>query len=74
MFWAMSALIFFTVWISGAQNIAKKRYMKCTFCLGLVGVWYPLEPELTIYKRLVQVSLIFITFSELSETFMSVFK
>ena len=47
---------------SGAQNIAKKRYMKCTFCLGLVGVLYPSELELPV-KRLVQVSPIFSTFS-----------
>ena len=47
---------------SGAQNIAKKRYMKCTFCLGLVGVLYPSELELPV-KRLVQVSPIFSAFS-----------
>ena len=34
---------FFHATTSGAQNIAKKRYMKCTFCLGLVGMLYPSE-------------------------------
>ena len=28
---------------SGVQNIAKKRYMKCTLCLGLVGLQHPSE-------------------------------
>ena len=31
---------------SGAQNIVKKKYMKCTFCLSLVGALYPSELEL----------------------------
>ena len=31
---------------SGAQNIAKKRYMKYTLCLSLVGAMYLLELEL----------------------------
>ena len=36
---------------SGAQNIAKKRYMKCRFCLGLVGALYPSELELPVNKQ-----------------------
>ena len=45
MFWLVFAKIFFMLQTSGAQNIAKKRYMKCTLCLGLVGVLYPSELE-----------------------------
>ena len=37
MFWVTSAKIFYTLWTLGAQNVANKKYMKCTFCLGLVG-------------------------------------
>ena len=44
---------------SGTQNVAKKRYTKCTLCLGLVS----LGAGATSYKRLVQVNLIFSTFS-----------
>ena len=33
--WAMSAQILFMLRTLGAQNITKKRYMKCIFCLGL---------------------------------------
>ena len=46
----------------GAQNIAKKRYMKCTFCLGLVGALYPSDMELPVVSGLVQVSSIFSAF------------
>ena len=46
MFWLVSAKIFFMLRTLGAQNIAKKRYMKCTFCLNLVGALYPSELEL----------------------------
>ena len=63
MFWPVSASIFFTLRALGAQNIAKKRYMKCTFCLSLVGVLYPSELELPAI-RLVQVSPIFSAFTE----------
>ena len=31
---------------SGAQNIAKKRFMKRAFCLSLVGALYPSKLEL----------------------------
>ena len=51
-------------WTSGAQNIAKKRYMKCTFCLGLVGALYPSKLELPVISWLVQVSPIFSAFTE----------
>ena len=47
---------------SGAQNIAKKSYMKCTFCLNLVGALYPSEQELPVISGLVQVSPIFSAF------------
>ena len=30
----------------GSEHSEKKRYMKCTFCLSLVGVLYPSELEL----------------------------
>ena len=43
-------------------NITKKRYMKCTFCLGLVGALYPSELELPVVSALVQVSPIFSAF------------
>ena len=46
MFWPVSAKIFFMLRTLGAQNIVKKTYMKCTFCLGLVGALCPLELEL----------------------------
>ena len=39
-------LDFFMLRTSEAQKIAKKRYMKCTFCLSLVGALYPSELEL----------------------------
>ena len=56
-------LDFFMVRTSGAQNIAKKKlYMKCTFCLSLVGVLYPSELELSVVSSLVQVSPIFSVF------------
>ena len=41
---------------SGAQDIAKKRYMKCTFCLDLVGAFVSIGTGATCYKQLVQVS------------------
>ena len=48
-------LDFFVLQTSGTQNIAKKRkctvyvvYVKCTLCLGLVGVRYPSELELPV--------------------------
>ena len=34
-------LDFFMLRTSGTQNIVKKRYMKCTFCLSVVGALYP---------------------------------
>ena len=40
MFWPVSTKIFFMLRASGAQNIAKKRYMKCT------GALYPSQLEL----------------------------
>ena len=47
MFWPVSVWIFFMLRTSGAQNIAKiKRYMKCIFCLSLVGALYPSELDL----------------------------
>ena len=53
------------LWTSGAQNIAKKRYMKCTFCLGLRS-WSAvfIGTGAASYKRLVQVSPIFSAFTE----------
>ena len=48
---------------SGAQNIATKRYMKCTFCLSLVGALY-IGTGVATYKRLVEVSPIFSNFTE----------
>ena len=39
---------YFMLWTLGDQNIAKIRYMKCTFCLGLVGARYPSELELKL--------------------------
>ena len=62
MFRLVFAKIFFMLRTSGAQNIAKKRYMKCTFCLSLVGVLYPSELELPVISGLVQVSQIFSAF------------
>ena len=44
---------------SGAQNIAKKSYMKSTFRLSLVGAQYTSELELPVISGLVQVSPIF---------------
>ena len=58
---------FFMLQTSGAQNIAEKRYMKCTFCLGLVGVLYPLELELpAISGWSKNISPIFSDFTETS--------
>ena len=58
---------------SGAQNIAKKRYMKCTFCLGLVGTLYPSELELPVINGLIQVSPFLALFCKLSGAFTGVF-
>ena len=62
MLWPVSAWILFMLRTSGAKNIAKKRYMKCTFCLGLVGALYPSELELPVISGLVQVSPMFRAF------------
>ena len=48
MFWPVSAKIFFKLRTSRAPNVVKKRYMKCTFCLDLVGALYPSELELPV--------------------------
>ena len=49
---------------SGGSEHSEEK-MKCSFCLNLVGVLYPSELELPAkYKRLVQVSPIFSTFTE----------
>ena len=41
-------LDFFMLRTSGAQNIAKKKYMKCILSLGSVGVQHLLELELPV--------------------------
>ena len=51
------------LWTSGAQNIAKKRYMKCTFYLSLVGALYLSELELPAISGW-SVSPIFSAFTE----------
>ena len=65
MFWPVSALIFFMLWTSGAQNIAKKRYTKCTYILFKLS-WSAVSigTGATSYKRLVQVSPVFSAFTE----------
>ena len=69
----MSAQIIFTLWTLGAQNIAKKRYMKCTFSLGLVGARYPLDLELPVISVGPGESDFLCFFCKLSGTFMSVY-
>ena len=44
-------LVFFMLRSSGAQNIAKKRYMKYTLSLGLVGVRHPSVPVANVWSR-----------------------
>ena len=58
---------------SGAQNIAQKSYMKCTFCLSLVGALYPSELELPVISGLVQVSRFLALFCKLSGAFTGAF-
>ena len=62
MFRPMFFEIFFMLRTSGAQNIAKKRYMMYTFRLGLVGTLYPSELEQPVICGLVLVNPIFSAF------------
>ena len=55
---------FFHAMDFGSSEHSEEKYMKYTFCLGLVGARYPSELELPVNKQLVQVSLILSTFSE----------
>ena len=62
------------IWTLEAQNIAKKRYMKCTLCLGFVGARHLLELKLPVISGWPWRLQSLVLFCKLSGAFMSIFK
>ena len=59
--WCPPSCFFYATDFGGSEH-SKEKYIKCTSCLGLVRVLYPLELELLVISGLVLTSPIFSAF------------